>query len=313
MEIVKLDVSDIAEFKSVLEVLSNVFGDSTIVLYGVVNGDKSLDLICRSGYKVIYMQNGDKINISNYAIDDDYNIDYFAYNGVEYSLTNKYVCAIRNGLMEENLVLTCDMDDDNPYAGHVTYTQYNPETDVEANMRFSHTYTSFKGDVRPRIYDYHLKDMYSLMIDEQARKKPFDWGFMGRKHRYFGNIEIDPETYDIDILAIKEYGLGSYIHEGAYSLLKYDELSRYSRGLFLNRDGSFRCLWPLGYAYKQEELKEILKGYYFKDHVPKDLIEVYNGEHPMYVKVGKMLKQIQLIEKDEAKREEMSTLMKIQP
>ncbi len=32
MEIVKLDISDIGEFKNVLEVLSNVFGDSTIVM-----------------------------------------------------------------------------------------------------------------------------------------------------------------------------------------------------------------------------------------------------------------------------------------
>ena len=313
MEVVKLDISDIGEFKNVLEVLSNVFGDSTIVMYGVINNDKTLDLICRSGYKVIYFRHGDSINISNYAIDDDYNIDFFAYNGVEYSITDKFVCAVRNRLVEESLVINSDFDDDNPYAGHVTFVQYNPELDVEANMKFSHPVTNFKGDSKPRLYDYHLKNMYSLLIDDQAKRKPFDWGFTGRKHKYFGNVEIDPETYDIDILAIKRYGLGAYLHEGAYSLLSSDDLSIYSRGYFLSKDGSFRCMWPLGYAYKQEELKELLKSYSFQTEVPKDLIDVYNGEHPMYVKVGKLLKKIQLIEKDEAKREDMATLMKIQP
>ena len=180
-------------------------------------------------------------------------------------------------------------------------------------MKFSHPVVIREDGYRPRIYEYHLNDIYSLIIDEQAKKKPFDWGIIGRKHKYFAHIDINPETYDIDILAIKRYGLGEYLHKGAYSLLKDDELRIYSRGYYLSKDGSFRYLWPLGYPYKQEELKDILKSYSFQTSIPKDLLDVYNGDHFMLRKVGNVLQEVQKIEKDKALSEDIAALIKVQP
>ena len=313
MKVIRLDVDVLGEYKNLFSTLYDVFGDNTVVLYGVVNDNGLIDVICRSGYKVIYIQNGKSVNISNYMIDDNYEIDMFAYNGVEYALTDRFVSSIRDGKIEESLVQVNDLDEDNPYAGHVIYSQYNPETDVEANLKYYHRCDLNDPDKRSRIYDFNIRDIDFLSIDEQARKKPFEWGFMGRKHQYFGKMEFDADSYDYDILAIKEFGLREYIHQGSASLLRDYKVTRYSKGFYLSRSGTFRCTWPIGYAYKQEELKEILSRYSFSTEIPKDLLDVYNGDHFMLRRVGRILSEIKEIEKDEKKIVDIATLLKMQP
>ena len=254
MEIVKLDVSILQRYPYLLNTLYQSFQEEPFVMYGVME-EKILNLLCRSKNNVFYIRNGSKVEVSNIHIDGNYQITSFAEGNMQYSFVGNTCVAIRNGKIEESLVLANALDDDDPYKGSVIYTQYDSENDVECEMRFNHR-SVLTTDEREHIYPFLLKDIEYVSINENARKKPFQHGLITRGHHYYAGMTVDSETYDYDLIALKEFGLLEYLHQGSRSLLENDEVTRYSRGWYLTRGEECKFLWPFGMCYKQESIKE---------------------------------------------------------
>ena len=309
MKISKIDFEYLKMHPNLFYALNKCFESERFILYGVDNGI-DLDLLARSKNNVFFIKNGRELEISNYLIDSNYEISCMALGNNEYRFSDGVLLSCRDGKMEESLTLVNDMNDEDPYMGQVIYTQYNPETDTECELRFDHRCLLPDGKYE-RIFVQRLSSFDYVSIDEQAKKKPFEKGFLGKKHKYFAGFSVDNDTYDYDILAIKEFGLLSYLHRGSVSLLNTDTIKRFTKGWYLTKEGNFKCMWPLGRSYTEEYVSELIERYHFSKTIPSDLIEVYNGDNKMYQYVSALLQEIKKIEEDKEKVGEMALLMSV--
>ena len=294
------------------KLMHDVFGDiEAIPLYGVFTDEGILDMFAKVGNNVLYIKKGEKILISNFLVNDNYDISNIALGEDEYSLSYNSARVVRNGLIQEHLSFVNNGDDDDPYRGFVTYTQFDPEQDVECTLRYEHRNMMSEAE-RERIYPYHLKDADYISIDEQTKAKPFDHGFLGKRHKYFARMNLDCESYDYDLVAIKEFGLGEFIHHGSYSLLKEPDIVRYSRGIYLDRNDLFRCVWPFGYPYKREEILELIRSHSFKTGIPQDLLDIYNGDNQFVRFANGVMKEVKVLE-EKGKNVGDAVLLQLKP
>lgn len=308
MEIVKLEPTVFQQYPNLMNILYRTYKEEPFIMYGVME-QGVLNLICKSKNNVFYIENGEKIDVSNFHINENYEIVSFAEGDMQYSLNGGTAIAIRNG-MEESLALVNEMDDDDPMKGNVVYTQYNPDKDIECELHFSHR-SLLTTDVRERIYGYLLKNIQFVCINEEAKKKPFKHGFTSKKHQYYANLTVDSDSYDYELVALKEFGLFEYLHKGATSLLESDEVVRFSKGWYLTRSDECKFMWPLGMPYKQDSIIKWISDYGFSSNVPNDLISVYNGDHELLRRVSSILRDMKELDQDKEKLKDMVLLMKL--
>ena len=312
MKVIYLGTEFMDDNPKYVGLMREVFGEQKeIPLYGVFTDEGTLDVMAKAGNNALYIKSGKPTSMTNFATNDEYDISAIAIGNSEYYLGYNSCRVVRNGRIQEQLSIVNCGDDEDPYRGFVTYTQFNPDFDVECSLRFKHRSMLVK-EGRERIYPYHLKDADYISVDEETKEHPFDHGFLGKKHKYFAKMNLGCDSYDYDLVAIKEFGLGEFIHKGAYSLLRDSEITRYSRGIYLDRSDCFRCVWPFGYPYKREDIIKIIESYAFSPSVPDELLDVYNGDNALLMRIRRALKDVKVLE-DEGKNKGDTVLLHFKP
>ena len=282
----ELRTIDIPIYREVFNTISDLFDTYAGTYYKLDVDGKEYILHRLDQYFTLLSKKDKGYDIKTFVVDEDYNISGLAIDDkFFYYLEGKLVSKDKNtGVLESiSLVKRNDGTDYDGYNGYVQHVQYEAKSDIRIVQSFQHMYNP-----EERIYDMHLKNPLSIVIEEHASKTD---KFI--KCEY--DIHDDPIGFNI--ATIKDYGLVEFMKKGSYSLQEKDTITRYYKVLKVLSNGGAVTLFPLCRQYNQDEIYSIIERYGFSRDVSELLLEVYNNDYSLlklYQEVAKKLKEVEL-------------------
>ena len=302
IELKELNELEIPKYGNIFMCVGELFGDYIGFYFKLKINGKDYILQRRDDLFVLYQQFDDnEISYEMFTIDEEYNITSAGFDDFEmHILHGDRVIQRRESNNIENLVFMkrSDGGDAEGYDGTIGYVQYNQEFDVRLMLIFQQMYNSQK-----KIYGYHVnKPPFQILIEKGVSAKQNGSLKPIKSERYIrGDYDVrdNPNLYNMAL--IKDYGLFNFMQKGSYSLQKEDQIVRYYKMLYQNKDGYAVTLFPLGKQYRYEDFEDVFKKYGFYSQVPKCLIELHNNDNEdlkRYEAVAMYMKEIEMLPPD---------------
>ena len=264
----------------------HLFGEKKVDVYAFQD-DKDVALLGVSDNNCLYVDKegstnflveGNKlasIRVGNYTAffgDMPYVIDE---KGIEYSL-------------ELRPLSTPDIDD---YDGYVSFLQYNPDNDCLCEIDYQQMYRLMGGI--PRIYSFHTKKIDEVYIDEDYTKKGSQRisrknRILNKKAHYFSRVEFESDMLGYKISKIKEIGLINFLQNNDYTLDR-DTSLKYIKAFGVTKDGAVIDAGLFAREYTQQEVKDLIASYGFKNELPEKLIDIFNGDNSRIIKIREVI------------------------
>lgn len=284
---------EIPMYREYFSMINDLFGSFDGTYYKLNVDGKEYILHRLDQYFTLLSNNG--LEVHNFVVDDNYNITGLAIDDkFFYYIDGRLVSKDKNsGMLESiSLVKRNNGNDYDGYNGYVQHVQYDPNSDYRIIQSFQHMYNP-----EERIYDMHLKNPLSIVIEEHASKT--DSGEAKSKSESFikSDYDIHDDPIGFNIATIKEYGLRNFLKNGSYSLQKKDTITRYYRVLKVLKNGYAVTLFPLCRQYTQDEIYSVIEKNGFNKGVSELLLDVYNNDYELlalYQEVVATIKEVEM-------------------
>lgn len=308
VQIADIDEETLQKVPHVIELLYEIFGEKTIGLFAVLV-DNELGFVGRDGGNCVYIH---KNGYNHFTLKENEEIGAIRKGKLEMYFGDD-VYFVDENKIEQHLEL-CSFAEPDPddYDGCVSYTQYNPKNDTSCEIRYQHMYREIGG--RPIIYSFHTQKIDCLYINEEYTKKSKPRrGILPKRAKYYTKVEFDDREIGYKITGIREYGLMNFLERGPYELQMESNVIRYAKTQFIDSEGNYRDIWPLGEQLKTEEIIDLIGSYGFHTSIPEELIEIYNGRDDLInaiLEIVQGMKEVskELKEKEESERFAILTL-----
>ena len=295
ISIKELRTIDIPFYGEIFNIVKDLFDTYAGTYYKLDIDGKEYILHRLEQYFTLFTKEGKVYDAQSFTVDEDYNIIGLAIdNKIFYYVDGHLVSKDKdNGIIESiSLVKRNNGEDYDGYDGFVQHVQYDAKSDLRFIQTYQHMYNP--GE---RIYDMHLKNPFSIVIEEHASKT--DIGEAKSKSTKYIKCEYDlrEDPVGFGIATIKDYGLSKFLSNGSYSLQKQDTIVRYYKILRVLNNGGAVTLYPLCRQYRKEDIYEAIDKYGFSKTVSELLLDVYNNEYPllkMYQDITKSIKEVEL-------------------
>lgn len=229
------------------------------------------------------------------------NVYYYAKERMPFQIIIEHGLSVKNGntygpLKTDRYIKgECNYDNDFLNYNWVTIREYGLY-DVLCELRYQQMYN--EGSFN-KVYHFHTKVIDAVYIDEKYKNsKNYHVGLLPRRAKYFKSLKFDYEQIGYKLMAINEFGLTRVLHEGAYNLYKERDVLRYIKTRFILPDGSFSDTWPLAKQIHREEIVDLIKQYGFNSEIPKDIIDIYNGENETVKLVKDLIDKVKEVKKE---------------
>ena len=273
VQIVEITEELLPKVPHVIELLYELYGAKTIGLFAVLVDDK-LGFIGRDGANCVYIH---KDGYNRFTLNEKEELGAIGIDGFDVFFGDDVYFVSKDNIEQHIHLVRLSEPDQDEYDGCVSYKQYNPENDTLCEIRYQHMYREIDG--RPTIYGYHTRKIDCLYIDEKYTKKgsPVK-GILPKRSKYYTKVEFDDDMVGYKLTGIREYGLIEFLEKGPYELQMGRNLIRYARTRYIDSEGNYHDLWPLGEQLKTEEIEQMIKNYGFNIEPAWELIEIYNGK-----------------------------------
>ena len=289
----KMNLEEINRYPYIISQVISLYGEITDDFYEYEFNDSKRVLYRCGNYFTMLSMEGEYVVFSSFCLGEEYNLDYMEFGEF---------CASKNGDRDDiwevgsgtiqNLSHRRREDSavNGPYDGLVTYSQINEEAGEGLMITYEVCYSD-----RKKVYPGMLRDvfMYSHI--------------QGSRITNYACLKANVNTYAYDIMTIKDYGLQSFLENGAYALQKDDQVVRYFKVLHQLKDGTQVTLYPVAKQYTKEELCEMFEARGFKVEIPEYLFEYHNGEYEEIEEYAQLAEAIKAYDKEQ---EEINKLQK---
>ncbi len=320
MEIIKCNDEVLAMIPNIMGHIYEYFEDHELALYAVLK-DGRLGFIARDGLNGIYLQSDNEdYSITPFSLHKDGSLAMVAIGND--SLFFRYAEDIigTGNTLDDTMLVDKEgiehligirklvKEDIDGYDGFIYHIQYNKKNDTACDIRYQQMYREVNGKVP--IYGFHTRRIDVVSIDEHCNKNGYDIrGFLPRTAKYYSRYEFDSGRLGYTLATIKDYGLIRTITSGAYALQKQDKVTKYIKAFYVKKSGNFLDMWPLAEQKTEEEMRNLVRRYGFKDEIPGILMAAYNGNIAVCNELKELAKQMQ--ELVDAKDEEKVMFMKL--
>ena len=292
VQIVEITEDILKKSPNVINLLFELYGPSTIGLYAVLV-DKELGFVGQNGAECVYIH---KNGYNKFTLNAEKDLGALEIDGYDVLFGENLYFVNKEGIESFVELEKLDELDPDEYDGSVTYRQYNPETDTLCEIKYQHMYREM--DNRPTIYGYHTRKINYLFIDEEYKKKPQPGkGLLPKRAKYYSKVEFDDSMIGHKLVEIRENGLIETLFSDGDRTSERN-IVRYLRTVFIDGNGVYRDMWPLGEQLKTEELKELISSYGFSTELPWQLIEIYNGKDRLVNTVEDIVKAMKEVSKE---------------
>lgn len=231
------------------------------------------------GYVVLFQEMEDNVDIRSFEFDEDYNIIQCDLG--EHTTFTKMARTLQFKNDETGIIETIqfgkrpnDLRDEDGFNGIVCYSQYDCYKDRSVNMTYQQI---FNGDEctlypmtfmrKPRFFEFNthvgLKNLFHLP---------------NRGKRY-ARMDTSYDCTQYTHITINEFGLFKTLSEGAYSLQREKNITRYFREI-CSINKTVITTFPYGTPYKVDDLFEYIKSLGMKTKPEQWLIDFMNGKYP---------------------------------
>lgn len=269
IEMIECGYDVIQKIPNVMDMLYELFGDGTIMLYAVLV-DKQLSFVGRSGNRCALVQNG---SYTLFELENESLLKIVKDNYEVYVNDNYFVS--KDGM--EHWLEFFEMEEDlEEYNGRISYKQYNPVNDTFCIIAYQQMYNDRDG--KPLIYQCHTEVIDGVYIDEKIKEigRPVS-GFIPNTSKYFNKLEVNDDMFGYKIAALKEFGLFKCLEKGALALYKEPKVIRYIDVSYIDSKGNYIEFWPLGKQIDSEAIVKLIEDYGFNSSIPNLFIDVYNN------------------------------------
>lgn len=292
-KIIECDDDVVAKIPNVMNILYDVFGKEDIKMFAILSDDKLCFLArCENGCVYIDKDN----NPIYFSVDEEDNLISVYIEPFQVYFSDNFYLIDENNHEHVLNFYSLPVPDDDGYTGCISYKQYDPQNDVLCELRYQQMYN--EGSFN-KVYHFHTKVIDAVYIDEKYKNsKNYHVGLLPRRAKYFKSLKFDYEQIGYKLMAINEFGLTRVLHEGAYNLYKERDVLRYIKTRFILPDGSFSDTWPLAKQIHREEIVDLIKQYGFNSEIPKDIIDIYNGENETVKLVKDLIDKVKEVKKE---------------
>lgn len=299
VQIVEVTEDLISKVPHVIELLYELYGAKTIGLLAVLVDDK-LGFIGRDGVDCVYIH-GDGYN--RFTLNEQEELGAVEIDGLDVFFGEDVFFVSKDKIQHYLDLIRFSEPDQDGYDGCVSYKQYNPENDTLCEIRYQHMYR--ESDGKPCIYGYHTQTVDCLYIDEEYSKKGCPTkGILPKRSKYYTKVEFDDEMVGYKLTGIREYGLIEFLGKGPYGLKMERNLIRYARTKYIDGDGNYHDIWPLGEQLKPEELEKLIMSYGFGSEPSSLMIEIYNGRNSMIDLLKSIVAEVKRISEEVRKTQD---------
>ena len=289
MKIIDCDDHVIEQLPNIMNLVYEIFGEKDIAIFAVLDGN-DLGFIARVGEDCLFINN--KGDYTLFKLNE--NEDLLAITTEQFVVYYGDVLCFVVGDKEYSVSINRNDElDEDGYDGLVEFRQYDKSKDIMCIINYQHMYRMRDGKVP--IYGFHTKRLSQVYIDEEySKKKLKSCGFLPKTSKYYGSFSFNEGEIGYDIIAIKDYGLVSFLKRGAYDLIRESTIKSFSRCYTIDFSGNYRDIWPFGRIYTEDEIKEQIESYGFLSEIPTQMLEVYNDQS----KDVELIKQLVLLMKE---------------
>lgn len=281
MKIEELTEEDIVNNTNVFLAVGEIYGEYygeyykfiedgiTKFIHRIYNEDRT-----QSALTILTLEDDNTISGEQFNVDEDYNIVRAGFE--DYVVTyyeDDIVVEDKNTGMTSSVKFRerPNGEDRDGYTGMVVYSQVNEETDERCILTYQQMYNDFN-----LINESNTKVPFLYQIEKNVLRNK-----ILKKVRTYGTDFYDFRTTPdlFNIVTIKEYGLITFLKNGAYDLQKTDKIKRCLRLYWTNKAGASFTGFPFSRIYSVEEIESQIKEKGFNIEIPHFLIELYNNEH----------------------------------
>ena len=273
----------------------NLDFNGTFSVYNYNGEDKVL--YYDDGYGVIFYLKDDDMFHKAFALGDNYEVECAQFDDWYYEQVNGIdtVVDMNTGIRSSlyHYMREGSQVDRDKCNGIVAFIQYNGKLDKRVTI----SYQQYKAQREGKGYvfsDTFNKAPFSLafenhvLLREKFHIKPFV-----RKY-----LRIDGSYGDsmFNIMTIHDYGLIPFLKEGAFSLQRSNNISRYYRILKTNIGDYTLTTYPIGLQHNLDDMKKKLTVRGFDLYPSQRLIDLYNcrygSEFDEYFELANSLKEV---------------------
>ena len=271
-KIIECDDDVVSKIPNVMNILYDVFGKEDIKMFAILSDDKLCFLArCENGCVYIDKDN----NPIYFSVDEEDNLISVYIEPFQVYFSDNFYLIDENNHEHVLNFYSLPVPDDEGYTGCISYKQYDPQNDVLCELRYQQMYN--EGSFN-KVYHFHTKVIDAVYIDEKYKNsKNYHVGLLPRRAKYFKSLKFDYEQIGYKLMAINEFGLTRVLHEGAYNLYKERDVKE---------------------QLKNEEIVDLIKQYGFNSEIPKDIIDIYNGENETVKLVKDLIDKVKEVKKE---------------
>ena len=249
VKVLELLEEDVPRFTKVFICARDIFGDFTGEYYKVLvdQEERLLHVVeDEQGYiYTLYILNEDgTISYDMFVSDKDFNVTQIGYDDFEYMKQEEQtVLKYREREDSEALIVRKrEVEDLDGNDGVIIYAQYNGDKDERVYFTFNQRHIPTNN----RVYDGRIKNPSTIWFEENVLKSQ-EKGKKCKSRQYISYELPNGELF-------------------------------FSRILFVDSKGNAITGYPFCKKYSLEELEKMVKDKGFKSYVPKDIIDIHNGE-----------------------------------
>ena len=272
---------DCLEYSEIFKIADGLFGWTREDSYKVILEDKVYMLF---GFHPIFMlfgydKHGKLVNKSC-VVNEEGKVVSITLDGYQVNVYDDMIYLIDEHGKHQSVQMMKNCESPNfevSANGLISYMQYDSKKNVRMVIKYDQNVCGEKG----RIYGDYFGEPFYISVESNPIKRDKGLFFLGSKSAYYRmDFDVWNNKWQYDLATIGEYGFGAVMTSDTISLHGGEkEFSRYYRELLSVGDYFSLTTFPLGKAYKKNDIDLIANTLSFNSYIPAYVVDLFNNRN----------------------------------